>query len=312
MNGNQGVNSDKAVQKLDQSLEQQKKKPAESIEDMINRSAKALGMALPEHMRPERMVRIALTTLRINPKLYKCEPRSFLAALFQSAQLGLEPNTPNGESWIIPYNTRINGVPVLQAQFQVGAYGFLKLFWNHQNSVSIQLESVHQNDFFEYDLGECTVKHRLPSFDGERGDVVGYYAYAKLTNGGRVLKVMSKKEVLEHAKRFSKCYIKKDNKFMDDTPWASHFDSMAKKTVLIQLMKVLPKSAELQRAINMDETIKNEVSNDMTTIPPSTSYAEIIPPDEKEQQQTTITEGSETHTAIELTENEKKQLSIAK
>ena len=107
------------------------------IEDLIQQSAKQLQMALPSHMRPERIVRIALTTLRMTPKLYECNIHSFLAALFQAAQLGLEPNVL-GEAYIIPYNVRGQ----LMAQFQVGYMGLIKLFWNHQNAASLQVETV--------------------------------------------------------------------------------------------------------------------------------------------------------------------------
>src|SRR5689334_22096555 len=120
------------------------KKP-KSIQDLIKESVAQLGNALPEHMKPERMVRLALTTLRTNPDLYKCETNSVLAAVFQCAALGLEPNV-QGEAWIIPYNNRVKvgneWKSVKMAQFQIGAYGFVKLFWHHKNSVALQVETV--------------------------------------------------------------------------------------------------------------------------------------------------------------------------
>jgi recombination protein RecT len=214
----------------------QKKGETLSLEQLIRNSADQLKMALPEHMRPERIVRIALTTLKTNPELYKCDPYSFLGALFQAAQLGLEPNL-NGEAWIIPYRTKGN----LVAQFQVGAYGFVKLFWNHQNAVSLQVESVHKNDSFSYDLGTGEINHKPPVFGQDRGETIGYYAVGALKNGGRSVKVMSKQEAVEFGKKFSKCWDRNAGKFKQYTPWAEHFDEMAKKTVLKQLMKLLPK-----------------------------------------------------------------------
>lgn len=275
---NGGKPATKAVERVAQTVSAQPE--PQTIDVMLQKYEKQLGMALPKHMNAERLQRIALTTLRLSPKLQECTKTphgrlSFIAALFQSAQLGLEPNTM-GESWIVPYNTKKG----LMAQFQIGAYGLVKLYWQHQNSVSLQVESVHQHDFFEYNLASGEVKHIPPLFGKERGNVVGYYAYAQLSNGGRSLKVMAKDEVLEHAKRFSKCWSKKDGKFLDDTPWAAHFDAMAKKTVLIQLMKVLPKSIELQKALAADETIKTEVEGDMSVVPESVSYEDISSPDE--------------------------------
>lgn len=255
-------------------LAAQEKKPL-TIQQMIESSSKELGRALPAHMRPERIVRIALTTLRVNPKLYQCDPHSFLAALFQCAQLGLEPNI-EGQAYIIPYNTNVKTATgwekKLCAQFQVGYKGFVELFWRHQNSLSLQMETVHKHDVdngnFSFDLGANVLKH-TPDMFTQRGEVVGYYAVAQLKGGGTAIKVMSKDEVTTHAKRFSKCWDSKAGKFMDDTPWASHFDAMAKKTVLIQLMKLLPKSIEIQRALAMDETVKFKVDADMVAVPPA-------------------------------------------
>ena len=242
------------------------KKPL-TIQALVEQSARELGKALPSHMRPERIVRIALTTLRMNPKLYQCNPQSFLAALFQCAQLGLEP-TILGEAWIIPYNSKDGPV----AQFQVGYQGFVKLFWNHQNSVSIQAEVVRRNDQFESDLGENKIHHVPPAFDRERGEVIGYYAVAHLSNGGRQVKVMSKTEILVHAKKFTKCYDAQKGEFMKGTPWSEHFDEMAKKTVLKQLLKLLPKSTEIQHALAMDETVKTRVEANMVEVPNEAEY----------------------------------------
>ena len=111
-----------------------------SIVDLIRDSSEQLGKALPSHMRPERIVRIAMTTLRMNPKLYNCQPMSFLGALFQSAQLGLEPNV-EGQAYIIPYKIKdkASGQYVDVAQFQIGYKGYVELFWRHQSSLSIQM-----------------------------------------------------------------------------------------------------------------------------------------------------------------------------
>lgn len=256
---------------VEKAKEQTNGKPSViTVEALIQQSAKQLGRALPAHMNAERLTRIALTTLRLNPKLYQCEPMSFLAALFQSAQLGLEPNV-NGEAWIIPYNNKGGMV----AQFQVGYLGFIKLFWNHQSSVSLQMETVFKNDEFSYDLGENKIHHKPPVFGDDRGPVIGYYAVAHLANGGRAIKVMSKNEAMAWARKFSKCFDYKTNDFYAGTPWRDHFDAMAMKTVLKQLMKLLPKSIEIQRALAMDETVKTKIDADMVQIPDETDYKEL-------------------------------------
>lgn len=241
-----------------------------SIQQLVEKSASELGKALPAHMRPERIVRIALTTLRLNPKLYQCDPYSFLGALFQCAQLGLEPNV-EGQAYIIPYQDRKNNR--LVAQFQIGYKGYVDLFWRHESALDIRAEKVCEKDHFQYDLGENKLSHIPPAFGIERGKTIGYYAIAHLRGGGMTFKVMSREEALAFGKQFSKCYDRKEGKFFDGTPWAEHFDAMAMKTVLKQLLKTLPKSVEIQHALSMDETVKTRIDSDMVQIPNEADYS---------------------------------------
>lgn len=60
---------------------------------------------------------MALSALNTTPKLKDCTQLSFLAALMNAAQLGLEPNTPLGQAYLIPYNS----------QFQIGYKGLIEL-----------------------------------------------------------------------------------------------------------------------------------------------------------------------------------------
>lgn len=244
------------------------------IATLIKQSAAELGKALPSHMNPERLVRIALTTLRLNPELYKCTPESFLGALFQSAQLGLEPNI-EGQAYILPFNNKrkINGewVTLKEAQFLIGYKGYAELFYRHQSSVSLQMDKVCQNDEFDYALGTDNFLKHKPALK-DRGEVIGYYAIAKMKNGACVFKFMPKTECMEHGQKYSKCYSKTDNKFFEYTPWNTNPDAMCMKTVLTQLMKLLPKSVEIQRAVSMDETIKTKIDKDMFAVPDNTNW----------------------------------------
>lgn len=231
------------------------------IATLIQRSAAELGKALPAHMRPERIVRIALTTLRMNPNLYKCNPQSFLAALFQSAQLGLEPNV-EGQAYIIPYGEN--------AQFQIGYKGYVELFFRHQSALSLDMQEVRENDDFDYQYGtESFIKHRPALKD--RGEVIAYYAVAKLKDGASLFKVMSKDDCLDHGKKHSK------NFSSPSSTWKKDQDAMCKKTVLIQLMKLLPKSIEIQKALAMDETVKTKVAADMFEVKDEVDYTAAEP-----------------------------------
>lgn len=70
-------------------------------------------------MTPERFMRMALSAINNTPKLAECTQISFLAALMNAAQLGLEPNTPLGQAYLIPYNNK----GTMECQFQIGYKG---------------------------------------------------------------------------------------------------------------------------------------------------------------------------------------------
>lgn len=50
------------------------------------------------------------------------------------------------------------------------------------------------------------------------------------------------------------------------SPWKSNYEGMAKKTVIKQLLKYAPVKSEFQKAITLDETVKTELSVDMSEV----------------------------------------------
>lgn len=263
-----------------------KQEVIKDIPTLIRKSVKELEKAVPSCMSAERLCRIALTTVRLNPKLADCTPESFLGALFQSAQLGLEPNV-EGQAYLIPYNNKrcINGkwTTIKEVQFQIGYKGYIELFYRHSNATSLDMHTVYENDIFDYEYGTEPYCHHKPVLN-DRGEAIGYYAVAKLKNGGNLFKFMGKEECIEHGKTHSKCYITKEYDeetkqykevtphFDSNSPWAKDLNAMCKKTVLIQLVKLLPKSVELQKAIAMDNTTKSKINEDMFNIPDETNW----------------------------------------
>lgn len=254
----------------------------------IRKQINELGNALPSFITPERFVRVAVTSIRLNPKLGQCTQASILGALFQSAQLGLEPNI-EGQAYLIPYNNTkyINGkkTRVMECQFQIGYKGYIELFYRHGAALTIDMHTVYENDIFDYSYGTNPYLKHCPKFK-DRGNPVAYYAIATLKNGGSMFKVMSFDECIEHGRTHSKSYITKEwndaaNCYIDvephfdaNSPWAKDFNAMCKKTVLIQLAKLLPKSVELQKALAMDSTTKSIVQADMFNVPDETNWTE--------------------------------------
>lgn len=245
----------------------EKKDSEPTIKDVINAQIEGFKMCLPSDMSAERLCRIAINNYRSNEKLSKCSMQSFIAALFQSAQLGLEPGI-GGQAYLIPYGDKVN--------FQIGYQGLVKLFYRCDKSSTLDMQKVYANDKFEMQLGtEGYIKH-IPTLIGDRGEVVAFYAIATMTDGHKVFKVMSKKECIEHGKAHSKSFYDKKS------PWQTEPDAMCMKTVLIQLLKVMPKSIELARALDMDNTTKSKVAEDMHSVKDETDWSKTREENKKE------------------------------
>ena len=261
-----------------QALQKQAKK--RTIPELIQASLKELGKALPAHLNAERLGRIALTTMRLNPALAECTPESFLGALFQAAQLGLEPNV-EGQAYLIPYtNSKKVGnewIKLKEVQFQIGYKGYISLFYRHELACTLDMHRVYSKDDFDYAYGtDSYIKHKPCIKKNEqgkidRGEVIGYYVIATLRNG-KIFKYMSKDECIEHGKTHSKSYDKTKQEFDKNSSWAKEPDAMGLKTVLIQLMKLLPKSVEIQKALAMDNTTKSKLDIDMFNIKDETNW----------------------------------------
>lgn len=237
--------------------------PNAGMKQMLDKMKNEIAAALPSMVSSERFQRVALTAFSSNPKLQECDPVSFIGAMMESAQLGLEPNTPLGQAYLIPFNSK-NG---MQVQFQIGYKGLLELAQRSGKIKTLYAHEVRENDEFDMDYGLNQSLTHKPFLKGDRGDVVGYYAVYHLDTGGHSFVFMSKSEVLEHAQKFSKTF-----KF---GPWQSDFDAMAKKTVIKQLLKYAPLSIELQKAMAGDETVKTQISDDMSLVKDESESLEV-------------------------------------
>lgn len=224
-----------------------------SIKGLIQRMEPQIAKALPKALEPERFTRIVLTAISSNPKLQECTPQSFLGAMMQAAQLGLEPNTPLGQSYLIPYKNK----GVMEASFQLGYQGMLTLAYRTGEYKDIYAHTVYEGDVFEYELGlEPKLVHKPAMIN--RGKPIAYYAVYHLKNGGYGMTVMSYDDVVQHRNQYSKASG-------GSGPWANNFDSMAKKTVLKQLLKYAPKTIEFADATAADGSVKSVSEADVAT-----------------------------------------------
>lgn len=229
-------------------------KDPKTIREYIKTMEPEIAKALPSVITPERFTRITLSALSTTPKLAECSPKSFLGAMMTAAQLGVEPNTPLGQAYLIPYRNK----GVLECQFQLGYKGLIDLAYRSGMVKLIQAHTVYENDEFTYELGLEPKLHHVPA-KTDRGAPTYFYAMYLVKGGGYGFEVMSREDVEAHARRYSKAY--------SNGPWQTNFEEMAKKTVLKRALKYAPLKTDFVRALAADETIKEGLSDDMFEVP---------------------------------------------
>ena len=241
-----------------------------SMQTYIKSMEGEIKKALPSVITPERFTRMVLSAISVNPTLGTCTPQSFLGAMMSAAQLGLEPNTPLGQAYILPYRNHGN----MEAQFQLGYKGLIDLAYRSGEVEVVQAHVVYENDEFECEYGlEPKLVHKPAAKD--RGAAVKVYAMFKTKSGGYGFEVMSMDDVKEHASKYSKAY---GSGF---SPWKTNFEEMAKKTVLKKVLKYAPLKSDFVKAVVQDNTIKSEISDEMYAVPNETVFdAEYMEVDE--------------------------------
>ena len=203
-----------------------------------------MALALPKSMTAERLTRIVMTECRKVPALMQCNQESFFGAVLQCAQLGLEPGSALGHCYLLPFGNGKSRDGRPNCQLIIGYRGMIDLARRSGQIVSINAFCVHEADEFEYELGLHPDIHHRPSPLAERGPVTYVYAVAVLKGGGVQFEVMSRAEIKA---------VRAQSKAGKSGPWVTHWEEMARKTVVRKLFKYLPVSIEAVRAVEIDE-----------------------------------------------------------
>lgn len=216
---------------------------------LMNQGARdQLAMVAAKHLNPERMMRVTANAIRTTPKLGQCEPMSFLGALMQCASLGLEPNTPLGHAYLIPFDNRRKNIT--EVQVVIGYKGLIDLARRSGHITSISA-NIHYSDdeLWEYEEGtEARLRHRPAAQEGTK---LHAYAIAQFRDGGHAYVVLpwSKIMSIRNASQGYKTAIRYNK---TDTPWLTHEDEMAKKTAIRALAKYLPMSIDFVEGLTTD------------------------------------------------------------
>lgn len=242
--------------------------------DLIKQMAPQFQLAMPKGAEASQLVRDAQTVLRNSPRLAEVEVSSLLGALMTCAQLGLRPGIGAlGHAYIIPFKG--------QAQFILGYQGMIELANRSGEIANIVARTVYTNDVFRISYGIDDVLLHEPVMDGERGEVRGYYAVFKRSNGGYGFEYMTKREVEIHRDKFA---LQKDRNGNIKGPWVQHFDAMALKTVVRKLFTWMPRSTQMEIGVIADEGIRVNASPDADLADVTAYVGDVVDEDTYDEQ----------------------------
>jgi recombination protein RecT len=241
--------------------------------------AAAIPKSLSKHLTPERMIQLAVTSVRKNPGLLECPPITIAASLVEASQLGLSVDGVLGEGYLIPRWSKKLGHKV--CNFQVGYKGLIALARRTGTVETIDAEAVYEGDHFEYAKGlQDKLEHVSRSAVQSKETMTHVWALIRFKGGAYQFKVMTKAQVES---------IRKRSTSSEDGPWSTDYAAMAVKTVIRQLMKLCDLSPEAARTVAMDENREigavdagEELPVDMTMSPekqlpePKAIEAEVI------------------------------------
>lgn len=214
---------------------------AMSLVDYLRSQKPRIAQALPQHLTPERLMNVVLTSIRTTPHLAECTPQSVMAAVMHCAALGLEPG-PLGHAYLIPHFS--SKKQAYEATFIMGYKGLIDLARRSGTIRAIAAREVYEADAFDLVYGtEDRLVHR-PNFAKRSGRPILYYGVAQLTTGGYHIDVMSYDETEK---------IRMGSRSGDKGPWVTNDIEMRKKTVARRLCKYLPLSVEVQYGLLRDQ-----------------------------------------------------------
>lgn len=201
---------------------------------------------MPSHLSYDRITQLALTEIKKSPKLLQCSPSSLLSCIFTASSLGLEVGEQMGKAYLIPFKDKCTLI--------IGYKGYIDLLSRSGLIKNITPLVIYENEEYDIQEGANPVFMHKPLFR-DKGEPVCFYIRVKFTDGTTHIEHMSVDEILE-VKAGSKGYHA-SKKFGKPHPWDTHFNEMAKKTVLRRFVKYFPifneQSNSLKEAVTVDE-----------------------------------------------------------
>jgi len=190
-----------------------------------------IAKVVPDGIDGKRLLRIAETYLRLNPKVAECTPKSIMQSLMQLSSWGIELDGRN--AYLVPYGKECTLI--------IGYKGLAVLARRFGGASDVRADLVCENDHFEWENGQ--VKHKI-DWKSDRGEMRAVYATVTFKDGTSHTEVMTKAEVEA---------VRKKSRAGNSGPWVEHFDEMAKKTSFRRASKWIPLCPEMLEAFERDD-----------------------------------------------------------
>lgn len=191
----------------------------------------------------DRIRKIVVGAIANDRKLAECTPESIWLAVHKSIQLGLEPCSPLGHAYLVPFKNK----GVMEATLIVGYKGLIALARNSGEIETVTVRTVREGDHFRVKYGLHDDIEHVPSLD-MKGKPTHYYAIIRYKGGGSTWEVLTLEQVNA---------VRARSRASDNGPWVTDFDAMAGKTAVKRAMRTAPLSVSLADAIATDD--ENEI-----------------------------------------------------
>ena len=198
-----------------------------SIKTALEKNKQAMAEVIPSYLSPDRLLSLALLSIRKTPALQECPVSTLLGCVVEASRLGLELGGALGQAYLIPFKEK--GQPM--AQMVIGYRGFVELMRRSGDVSSIRAVVVHQRDHFSLREGLEQVIDHVPCLEGDPGPLRFVYAVAKFSKSGDYQAVFLTKAEVDATKARSR-----SGQF---GPWVTDYEEMAKKTAVRRLAKLM-------------------------------------------------------------------------
>lgn len=227
---------------------QVEKAKAPTIRDWIEANRPQFEEQLSGAMNSGAFVRAAISEILNSAELQQATPSSILGSIMLAAQLKLEIGRALGHFWLTP--RRDHGtwtcLPI------VGYQGFIELAYRSGRVGKVETFLVREGDTFDY--GANSERGRYfdwkPLGRDEARPWTDAVVTAQILGGGLVWESLPREKVL----------ARRPNGWNKGTtsPWQTHEEEMARKTLVREVAPYLPKSTEFGLAVQVTRQVEEE------------------------------------------------------